>query len=69
MRNQSCFMGLTKETTDGVAALVSVVEGPMIHIHANELICQLSPHIAGEIEGVLNRFWSVIKAVLDALSE
>ena len=62
-------MGASKETRDGVAPFVAVIERPMVYVHAYEFISKFSSHIARILKRMLNRFGPMIKAVLDAFGK
>src|SRR5688572_10732880 len=68
-RDQSSPMCPTKEATDRFAALLAVVERPVVYIHPNELVRQLAAHVARVLERVLDCFRTVVETELDAGSE
>ena len=57
---------LPQEAVDGVAALVAVIQRPVVHVHAHELVRQVPAHVAGVLQRVLHGFGTMIEAVLDA---
>src|SRR6185437_13819606 len=69
MRNQSAFVSLTEEPPDGLAAFLAVIERPMVHIHAHELVREVAAHDAGELQRVLHRLGAMVEAVTNARGE
>ena len=63
---QSALKSRSKESANGLAAFLAVVQRPMVHIHADESIRQVAAHVAGILERVPNCFSAMIQAVLDA---
>ena len=47
MRNEAAFIRLTEEAADGFPALLAVIKRPMVHIHPDELVGEIAPHVAG----------------------
>jgi hypothetical protein len=64
--NQPQPVGPAQETSDRFPALLAIIEGPMIHIHAHEFIGQVTPHVAGVLESMLDSFRAVVETVLNA---
>ena len=62
-------MGASKETRDGVAPLVAVIESPMVYVHTYELIRQFHAHIARVLERVLHGLRPMVETVLNALGK
>ena len=46
MWDEAFFKRTAKKASDGFSALLAVVQGPMVHIHAHEFIGQISAHVA-----------------------
>ena len=58
-----------QETPDRLAAGFAVVERPIVHVHADELVRQVDAHVAGVLQRVLHRLGAVLEAVPDAALE
>src|SRR4051794_14846425 len=69
MRNQTALVGLTQETANGFPAPLAVIEGPMVDVHADELVDQVPAHVPRIFESVLDRLRPMVKAVLNAGAE
>jgi len=67
--DQSPVVSLTEKTFNGGASLLAVVQRPMIDIHADELISQVSSHVPGVLQGVGHGLGPVVKAELDAVGQ
>jgi hypothetical protein len=68
-RDEAALVGQGEETADAFAAAIAVVEGPVVNVHADELVGEITAHVAGVLEGVLDGFGAVVEAVLDAAGE
>ena len=64
--DQAGGIGAPQKAPDGFAAAFSIVQSPMVYIHADEFVGEVPAHIAGVLESVLNGFLPMIEAVLDA---
>ena len=62
-------MASAQETADRLAAGFAVVERPVVHVHADELVRQVDAHVAGVLQRVLHRLGAVLEAVPDAALE
>lgn len=69
MRKQLLLEGATQKTPDGVAALLAVVERPMVHIHPHKFVREIASHVACILERVLHGGRAMIQTVLDARSQ
>ncbi len=67
--DQGLGLGPAEETADGFAALLAVIEGPMIDIHPDKLVGEVASHVPGVGEGVLHGFGPVVEAVANAGGE
>ena len=67
--DEGAGVGEVEEAADAFAAAFAVVEGPVVDVHADELVGEVEAHVAGELEGVLDGFGPVVEAVLDAGGE
>lgn len=67
--NKAALMGLAEETFNGGPAFFAIVERPMIDIHADELVGQFQPHVAGILQGMGHGFLPVVQAELDAVGQ
>src|SRR5437016_13627788 len=61
------FITLIEQGLDSIAALLTVVNSPFIHVHGNEPVGGCCIETATELERVGQGFFTVIQAVLDAL--
>src|SRR5262249_28461612 len=69
MGNEATIEREAEKAADGFPAPLSVIERPMVDIHADEFIGEVAAHVAGVLERVLNGFFPVIKAVANAVGE
>ena len=53
---------------NGGFATVTVTEGPAVHIHRHELVSSFGFHVAGKLHGVIQSFFAVFQAILDAVA-
>src|SRR5882724_9489906 len=69
MRNQSALERLAEKTPDGFAPAFTVVERPVIDIHADEFVREIAAHVARVLQRVLHGFRTMIETELDARGE
>ena len=50
-------------------AVFAVVQRALVHVHADEAVCQLRVEVARELHGVGQRLFAMIQSVLDAVAE
>ena len=58
-------MAAPQEPPDRLAAGIAVVERPVIHVHADELVREVDAHVAGVLQRVLHRLGPVVEAEPD----
>ena len=63
---QVVIESLPEESPDGFPAALAIIQGPMINIHSDELVGQVSAHIARILQRVLDCLGPVFKAETDA---
>ena len=51
------------------AAIRSIIQSSLVHIHANEFVGKLRIEIAGELHGIGERFLSMVESILDAVTK
>src|ERR1051325_5364481 len=59
-------MRLPKKTPNRFPAPLSIIEGPVVHIHAHKLVRQIFPHVTGILQRVLNRGGAMLEAEANA---
>src|ERR1017187_9103193 len=69
VRNQAALEGLAEKTANRFPALVAIIERPVVHIHPDEFVGQLAPHVARVLQGVLHRLGPMVEAELNARGE
>src|SRR6266852_8385011 len=69
LRNNPRVVPHFEQSPHSFAAVVPVVEGTFVDVHANKLIGELGIEIAGELHGVAERFFTMIDGVLNALAQ
>jgi hypothetical protein len=57
-----------EQLADGLAAVGAVVEGAVVHIHADEAVGQAGVEVAGKLHGVFEGLFAVVEGVLDAVA-
>ena len=62
-------MAHVEQTADGLTSFRAVVEGAIIHIHADKLVGELRIEVAGKLHGVGQRFITMFERVLNALAQ
>src|SRR3974377_268678 len=67
--NNTALVSRVEQPGDGLAAVLAVVEGALVDVHSDELVGLLYIQIAGELHGILQRFFAVVESVLDAVAE
>ena len=58
-----------QQLADRLAALVAVLAGELVHVHADEAVGQLEVEAAPELERVLHRLAPVVEPGLDRLAQ
>src|SRR5438128_1953099 len=69
VRDESALVGLSKEPSDRLTPFRPVVECPVVHVHADELVREITAHVARESQRVLHGFGTVSETVSNARSE
>src|SRR5882762_8790088 len=69
MGDETSLEGAAQELPDRFPALLSIIQGPMIDVHADEPVRQLAAHIPRISQGVLHCFSPMIQAELNARAE
>jgi hypothetical protein len=69
MRNDACPVAHSEQFLDGFAAVIAIVEGAGIYIHADKAVGHLRVKVAGELHGVGESFLAMIKRVLNAFTQ
>ena len=65
--DDAALVAEVQELADGLAAVGAVVEGALVYVHADETVSQAGVEVAGELHGVFEGFFAVIKGVLNAV--
>ena len=66
--NDSCFVAHVEQAAYRFSSIGAVVEGALVHVHADEFVGELGVEVAGELHGVGQGFFAVIEGVLNALA-
>src|SRR3974390_25803 len=67
--NNTALVSRVEQLSDGLAAVLTVIQGPLVDVHSDELVGLLYVQIAGELHGILQRFFAVVESVLDAIAQ
>src|SRR5262249_5374012 len=67
--NHAGLVAAAEEEPDALLAPGPHVEGPVVHVHADEFVCHLRADAAAELEGILQRLAPVLQAEADAVPE
>jgi hypothetical protein len=67
--DESRLVSLAEEAFNGGPAFLAVIQRPMIHIHADELIGQFMSHVPGVLQGVGHGLSPMVKTELDAVGQ
>jgi hypothetical protein len=67
--DQSTLISLAQEAFNGGPAFLAVIQGPMIHVHADELIRQFLAHVPGEGQGMGHRLRPMVETELNAVGQ
>jgi hypothetical protein len=68
-RNDAALIAHVEQLLDGNPAVVAVVDGALVDVHADEAIGERGVQVAGELHGVLERCFAVVERVLDAVAQ
>jgi len=67
--NDSALVAHIEELADGFAAVVAVVDGAVVDVHADEAVGHRGVEIAGELHSILESLFAVIEGMLDAVAQ
>src|ERR1700744_3594368 len=69
LRNDAALVAHVEELANRRAAVVAIVDGPLVHIHADEAVGEIGIEVARELHRVLQRSFAMIPRVLNALPQ
>lgn len=69
MRNDLALEGTAKKSANGFTPALTVIQRPVVDIHANKLVGQISSHVPGILQRVLHGLGAMIKTELNARSK
>ncbi len=69
VRNNAALEAQFEQFANGLAAVVAVVQGALIDVHADEAVASEVSRSRGELHGILQRFFAVIERMLDAVAQ
>src|SRR6266567_4918174 len=58
-----------QQPPDAFPAVIAVVEGTLVDVHADEFVGKLRVEIAGELHGIGQRFFAMIDGVLNTVAQ
>src|ERR1700720_2082646 len=68
LRNNPCLVPHVEQPLHRFPAVLAIVEGALVNVHADKFIRELSIEIAGELHSIAERFFAMIDGVLDTLA-
>ena len=69
IRNDAPFIAHIEELSNRLAAIISVVQGPLVDIHADEAVRHGGLQVTCELHRVFQRCFAVIECMLDTVAQ